>query len=502
MNKHCNLLAVLSTAAAMSAATPALALSIPGSVSTVLASTAGWLTEDGELRYKDSEGYYLTDSWKKKDGEWYYLNEDGYLSRSCKIDEYYVNEDGRRVMNQWISEANEDEWDSDAPDTYWYYYGKDGRNVISKWQEIDGKNYYFNEEGHMQTGMLELDGFTYYLGEEGDGVMKTGWIELENEDEELDQDTVWHFFDNNGRMVMNQIDRKIAGSYYTFQNGILQTGWFRLPESVADSAANAALAADDTNSEISADTADSSVSTDIASAKNSSDAETASNANAETVNHTDNIDNVQVTAPLIASYQFYEADGKRGNGWYQMEGAPEISEEGETFIFYMKNGHPYYATQGVQVFTVDGKRFGFNDRGELQTGLQSVITEDGQICNYYFGTDGIMKTGKQTIYDEDLGENQTWFFYTDGGNKGRGFHGVRDNNVYVQGLRQDADRDLRFAPAQLDGVSYLVGTNGAIQKASSSSKSAVKPELGNGYKDVKDSNDKIWTVDVNGIIQE
>ena len=56
MNKHYKLLAVLSTAAAMSAATPALALSIPGSVSTVLAATAGWLNEDGELRYKDSEG--------------------------------------------------------------------------------------------------------------------------------------------------------------------------------------------------------------------------------------------------------------------------------------------------------------------------------------------------------------------------------------------------------------------------------------------------------------
>ena len=272
-------------------------------------------------------------------------------------------------------------------------------------------------------------------------------------------------------MVMNQIDRKIAGSYYTFQNGILQTGWFRVPESVADSAAN------------------------------SSDVDTAGSSNAET-SDSSNTANVLTSAPFIASYQFYEADGKRGNGWYQMEGAPEISEEGETFIFYMKNGRPYYAAKGVQVFTIDGKRFGFNDRGELQTGLQSVITEDGQTYNYYFGTDGIMKTGKQTIYDEDLGENQTWFFYTDGGNKGRGFHGVRDNNVYVQGLRLDADRDLRFAPAQLDGVSYLVGTNGAIQKASSSSKSAVRSDLGSGYKDVKDSNDKIWTVDVNGIIQE
>ena len=38
-----------------------------------------WLNEDGELRYKDSGGYYLTDSWKE-DGEWYYLNEDGFIS--------------------------------------------------------------------------------------------------------------------------------------------------------------------------------------------------------------------------------------------------------------------------------------------------------------------------------------------------------------------------------------------------------------------------------------
>ena len=326
----------------------------------------------------------------------------------------------------------------------------------------------------MQTGMLELDGATYYLGEEGDGVRKTGWIELENEDEDLDQDSVWHFFDNNGRMVVNQINRKINGSYYTFQNGILQTGWFRLPETAQtqDTAADA-------------------------------DAGNATASNADIASNENNSGSAATqAAPAIASYQFYEENGKRGNGWYQMEGAPEISEDGETFIFYIKNGRPYYAANGVQVFTVDGKRFGFNERGELQTGLQSVITEDGQTANYYFGDDGVMKTGKQTIYDEDLGENQTWFFYTDGGNKGRGFHGVRDNNVYVQGLRLDADRDLRYAPAQLDGVSYLVGTNGAIQKASSSSKSVTKPELGNGFKDVKDSNEKTWTVDVNGIIQE
>ena len=74
-----------------------------------------------------------------------------------------------------------------------------------------------------------------------------------------------------------------------------------------------------------------------------------------------------------------------------------------------------------------------------------------------------MRTGKQSIYDEDLGENQTWFFYTDGSNKGRGYHGIRDNSVYRQGLRLSADRDLKYAPVELDGISYLVNASGAIQ---------------------------------------
>lgn len=453
MRKSWKLLAVLSTAAVMTAVTPELFSGIPGlSSNAYAASKAGWVEEDGELRWKDSDGYYVTDTWKKKDGDWYYLNEDGVIARSAMVDEYYVDAHGKRIYDQWISVANEDEWDDDAPDTYWYYFGKDGKSVVSRWQVIEDKWYYFNEDGHMQTGKLQLDGFTYYLGEENDGVMKTGWIQLENESEDPEEDLVWHYFDSKGRMVVNQIDRKIDGNYYTFENGILQTGWYKLPE--------AAVTATESNAEAAVD------------------------------------------APAIASYQYYEADGKRGNGWYQMEGAPGISEEAETFIFYIKNGRPYHALEGVQTFNIESKRFGFNTRGELQTGLQVVTLEDGTTANFYFGTDGIMKTGKQTIYNEDLDENQTWFFYTDGGNKGQGFHGIRDNSVYRYGLRLDADRDLRVAPAELDGTQYLVNASGSIQKASSSSKSQVRPELGSGFKDIKDANEKIWTVDVNGIIQK
>ena len=46
-------------------------------------------------------------------------------------------------------------------------------------------------------------------------------------------------------------------------------------------------------------------------------------------------------------------------------------------------------------------------------------------------------------------------------------------------------------------MTYLVGTAGNVQKASASSTSSEKPELGRGYKDIKDANGKIWTVDTN-----
>lgn len=459
MKKQVQFLAVLSTAAVMTAVAPGVFNAIPGFTQTAFAaSKAGWIEEDGDLRYLDSDGYPITDTWKKKDNEWYYLDEDGVIARSSRVDEYYVDENGKRIYNQWISEDNED-WEDDAPESNWYYFGSDGKCAVSEWKVINNKNYYFNEDGHMQIGKLELDGFTYYLGEEGDGVMKTGWVQLENEDDTLDADMIWHYFDSKGRMVINEVDRKIDGNYYTFENGIMQTGWYLLPVPQTEAAENAegAEAAPEENQELT---------------------------------HT------------IDSYQYYEEDGKRAEGWYQIEGVPDISEDGEIFTFYFKKGRPYHASTGIQTFTINSRRYAFNTRGEMETGLQLVTTEDGRTANYYFGEDGVMKTGKQIIYNEDLDENQTWFFLTDGGNKGQGFHGVRDNNVYNQGLRLDADRDLRYAPVELDGIRYLVNASGTIQKASSSSKSEVKADLGKGFKDFKDANDKIWTVDTNGVIQQ
>ena len=39
----------------------------------------------------------------------------------------------------------------------------------------------------------------------------------------------------------------------------------------------------------------------------------------------------------------------------------------------------------------------------MQTDLQSVTLEDGTSANFYFGDDGVMRTGKQTIFNEEDG---------------------------------------------------------------------------------------------------
>ena len=77
----------------------------------------------------------------------------------------------------------------DSPDGgSWPYFGKDGKIVTAKWMSINGKTYYFDEDGLMQTGLLELDGQPYYLGEEDDGARKTGGILLDTNTEDTDDE--------------------------------------------------------------------------------------------------------------------------------------------------------------------------------------------------------------------------------------------------------------------------------------------------------------------------
>lgn len=445
MRNKVKFLAVLSTAAMMAVVTP----SFLNGPATAFAADRGWSEEDGTFRYYDSDGEYVTDTWKKKDGDWYYLNDEGEIATDEIIDEYYVDETGKKVTSQWLSVENEDTFDSpDAQAELWYYFDEDGRSVRSRWYSVGGKWYYFDDEGIMQTGKQTIEGSIYYLGD--DGARRTGWVQMDEEYDGPNDSIAWYYFEKNGKMVENELDKRINGEYYTFVDGVMQIGWYKVPADI-----------------------------------------TATPDSAQT----------QSAEKSIAGYQYYEEDGKRASGWYEIYGPEEICSDTEPYFFYFKKGVPYAAKTGVQVFHINSKQYAFNVRGEMQTGKQVITLEDGQTANAYFSEEGVMKTGKQTIYDEESGLDESWYFHTSGSKKGQGYNGIHDNRLYVGGLRQDADEDLRYAPASFEGKQYLVNTTGTVQRASSTSTSSVRPELGSGYKDVKDANEKVWVVDTEGVIQ-
>ena len=154
MKKQTQMLAVLSAAAFM-----AVLPSFIGQPQTVYAAECGWTEEDGSMVFYDEDGELLTDTWRKEGNDWIYLNEDGHISKNQKIDEFYVDADGKMVRNAWVELANEEDLDSpEAPASFWYYFDENGKSITSNWLKQNEKWYYFDESGHMLTGKVNIDG--------------------------------------------------------------------------------------------------------------------------------------------------------------------------------------------------------------------------------------------------------------------------------------------------------------------------------------------------------
>lgn len=56
----------------------------------------GWLSLGDESYYLDEEGYLVSGRWIKISRYWYYFDEDGVLATNTWIDNYHVDELGRK----------------------------------------------------------------------------------------------------------------------------------------------------------------------------------------------------------------------------------------------------------------------------------------------------------------------------------------------------------------------------------------------------------------------
>lgn len=400
--------------------TTAFILSMGISISSQAAEN-GWKLENNAWSYLRN-GAKVTNEWIKTNNFWFYVDSDGSMARNSKIENRYVNEDGAMVSNSW-RKLREDGEES------WYYFTQNGNMAEDGWKTINNKKYHFDSDGSMDYGWY--DDNQYYLGTEDDGAMKTGWTTIPGpEGSTYENEDGHYYFSSNGIVTKDKIGKKINSYTYSFdEHGRMLFGWVDVTSKV--------MAGEDSSS---------------------SD---------------------------IRDYQYYKddmlasgIDGSRLTGWRQMDPPDGISSNADdTPWYYFKDGAPYAAEHDEYVIkSIKSKKYCFNQSGEMLTGFQylsdsgantgttsNASTDDTSL--YYFGSknDGAMKTGTMTLYNEETDEKHTYYFTTNG----KGYTGLKSDSLYFKGKRLDAQKDLKYQAASVDGVTRLVNTSGKVQKASS-----------------------------------
>ena len=402
---------------------------------------AGWEKDDsGIWHYYDSDDEMVTGEWKKDGGKWFYLDDDGeMLTDSWVDDEYYVGEDGAMLINTWKKTlADEDMDDPEDDGEAWYYFGSKGKKTTDESKKINGKTYFFNEDGKMRDGWYQDGEDVYYLGEEDDGARTSGWLWLEvpdeedvtvnghSDDEDICDEEGWYYFGSNGKMYKDAKKKKVNGKYYFFNaHGQMLYEWI-----------NGAKVSAGSNAQL--------------------DGNAATPGAAEAGN--------MIYANVVE-------EGWRADGWYEIDGAEDTASNNDTDWYYFKDGEAKRAKNSVnglkdgsdtanvyrEKIKVNGKYFCFNEIGQMQTGLQFI---EGN--TYYFDENGYMKTGKVANVEEE-NDSFTYYFQTKNGGNGKGVTGEKDGYLYWNGKRLEADDDYKVY--KVEGSYYLVNNKGKIQKS-------------------------------------
>ena len=455
MRKQTKLVAVLSAAALLAMG------------ASMTSFAAGWEKDDaGVWHYYDKDDEMVTNEWRKDGGKWFYLDDDGdMLMDSWVDDDYYVGSDGAMLVNQWAKTTSEDSVDDPDDDgDHWFYFGSKGKKITNDHKKINGKTYYFNEDGEMRDGWYDSGSAIYYLGDEDNGGRAENqwmWLERPTEDDDAEDgdwehadeceykcdDEGWYWFGSDGKMYQDASKKKsVNGKYYYFNaHGQMLYEWVNTKDG-------------NTNDGVKYDEE-----LNPGAAASRSEAE-ASGAEALQEFNSDVVDDMRYASQV--------EDGSRIQGWREIEGSQDAQSDDDTNWYFFDKGEAEKASKSDKVpnakdgddsvyrarIKCEGKYFCFNELGQMQTGLQYV---GGYI--YYFDGNGNMKTGKVSDIEEEDNDLYNYSFITKSGGNGRGVNGEKDGYLYWNGKRLEADDDYRFY--MVNGRVYLVNNKGKIQKS-------------------------------------
>ena len=157
-----------------------------------------------------------TGKWIRSGDRWWYQYEDHTYPQAewVTIDgkKYYFDEEGwmvtgwQKIEGKWYLFASSGEMLTDwhKVSGKWYFMDDDGV-MATGWLKDGGKWYYLSGSGAMVTGWLKDAGKWYYLS--GSGAMVTGWLKIGDE---------WYYFDSSGAMAADIW----IGPYYVDENGV------------------------------------------------------------------------------------------------------------------------------------------------------------------------------------------------------------------------------------------------------------------------------------------
>lgn len=190
---------------------------------------SGWITvADNQYFYDGNNGCRMVTGWYNDEtGRHYLFPADGHLVKgSITIDnkDYLFSNEGS-MLTDWqvvnglkyyynpADGAMVKGWLGDIANRY-YLSPVDG-HMVTGYQQIENSNYYFNENGVMQTGMVKIGDGTFYF-DPNTGAQQTGFIG--------DVTNRYYFNTADGRM-MTGVQSIDAQTYYFDQNGKMATGW-------------------------------------------------------------------------------------------------------------------------------------------------------------------------------------------------------------------------------------------------------------------------------------
>ena len=463
--------------AALVSATALLALG--ASITSFAAARGTWMLVDGEWYCYDSNGDPYEDTFCVSNGKDYYVGEDGMLVRSSWVDYdgdmYFVNSAGQKITSDWRLTTPYDDEDAEEE---WYYFQTSGKMATNKKIVYKGNTYFFNADGKMLTGWVTADGtdvvneestidkdYTFYADETGARV-ETDWIltvEPGTEEDDADADYYWYYLLSSGKVATGKRNN-IKGQTYLFdaEDHMMLSGWVR---GTTDS--------DGKTTYESIDSEDSPYQIENATGENGEKYSYYYCGGADD-GHVKKDKWIKTWRPADT----YEADEDVSQYWYWIEKDGKIyvpstsdAEKVSAEKWKLEDGELVWKANydSVTKKKVNSKDYFFNENGEMLSEFLYVMESSKDLKKglYYFGgsDDGSMKTGAETIKDDNL-DSFKFYFETKGENKGVGITGNKSNKLYYKG-HMVAAQDYRYQPVVItvgdEEYTFIVNSNGTIQ---------------------------------------